>query len=140
MLTHPLPTRRCSELARSAGIDAVGPASESLYQTAEQRWGAVRARDRTADCRFVYAVRTTGVYSNPSSSARLPKRTNVEFFDSVLAAEAAGYRASRRAASDQTTYAQRRVNLVTRACRLIEASDRPPTLARLGAWAGMSPF
>src|SRR3546814_19429554 len=50
------------------------------------------------------------------------------------------YRACRRAASDQTTYAQRRVNLVTRACRLIEASDRPPTRARLGAWAGMSPF
>src|SRR3546814_16076380 len=72
--------------------------------------------------------------------SRVPKQTNVEFFDSVLAAEAAGYRASRRAASDQTTYAQRRVNLVTRACRLIEASDRPQTLARLGAWAGMSPF
>ena len=124
----------------SAATNAHGPASEPLFQTAEQRWEAVLARDRTADGRFVYAVRTTGVYSNPSSSARLPQRTNVEFFDTILAAEAAGYRASRRAASDQTTSAERRANLVTRACRLIEASDRPPTLARLGSWAGMSPF
>src|SRR3546814_12495723 len=103
--------------AGSAAIDALGPASESLFQTAGQRWEAVLARDRTADGRFVYAVRTTGVYSNPSSSARLPKRTNVEFFDSVLDAEAVGYSASRREARDQTQYAQRRAPLDTRACR-----------------------
>src|SRR3546814_8260579 len=41
--------------ARSAAIDALGPASESLFQTAEQRWEVVLARDRTADGRFVYA-------------------------------------------------------------------------------------
>src|SRR3546814_17609928 len=104
--------------ARSAAIDALGPASESLFQTAEQRWEAVLARDRTADGRFVYAVRTTGVYSNPSSSARLPKRTNVEFFDSVLAEWAAAYRARRRAASDQTTHPQPRVHTVHRPNRV----------------------
>lgn len=124
----------------SAAPNAHGPVPEPLFRTGEQRWAAVLARDRTADGHFVYAARTTGVYSHPSSSARLPKRTNVEFFDTALAAEAAGYRASRRTASDQTTSAERRANLVTRTCRLIEASDRPPTLARLGAWAGMSPF
>lgn len=117
-----------------------GPSPVPMFLTAEQRWEAVLARDRTADGHFVYAVRTTGVYCRPSSSARLPKRTNVEFFDTALAAQIAGYRASRRAASDKTASAERRADLVTRACRLIEASDRPPTLARLGAWARMSPF
>lgn len=115
-------------------------ALEATFRTDEERWDAVLARDRNADGHFVYAVRTTGVYCRPSSSARLPKRVNVEFFDTASAAEAAGYRASRRVASDRTAAAERRADLVTRACRLIEASERPPTLARLGAWAGMSPF
>lgn len=45
-----------------------------LYATDEARWQAVRNRDRAADGHFVYAVRTTGVYGRPSSSARLPYR------------------------------------------------------------------
>ena len=38
----------------------------------------------------VYAVRTTGVYCQPSSTARRPKRENVAFFETAEAAEAAG--------------------------------------------------
>jgi AraC family transcriptional regulator of adaptative response/methylated-DNA-[protein]-cysteine methyltransferase len=100
----------------------------------------MQARDGTADGYFVYAVRTTGVYCRPSSSARLPKRENVEFFDSAEAAEAAGYRASRRAAGDQTSAAGDRSALVAQACRLIETSETPPRLHELAADAGMSPF
>jgi AraC family transcriptional regulator of adaptative response/methylated-DNA-[protein]-cysteine methyltransferase len=123
-----------------ASATAHAPEPEPMFRTDEQRWNAVRARDRSADGHFVYAVRTTGVYCRPSSSARLPKRANVEFFGTALDAEAAGYRASRRASRDRTASAEQRADLVTRACRLIEAADRPPTLERLGAWAGMSPF
>src|SRR3546814_13616189 len=77
----------------------------SVYVSEEARWQAILARDPAADGHFVYAVRTTGVYCRPSSSARRPKRQNVEFFDSAQAAEAAGYRASRRAKGDQTSVA-----------------------------------
>lgn len=127
--------------ARDVETCATGRAMEAPgFHGDEQRWEAVVARNHSADGHFVYAVRTTGVYCRPSSSARLPKRGNVEFFDSAAAAEAAGYRASRRACSDRTESARRRADLVTRACCLIESSDRPLTLARLGAWAGMSPF
>lgn len=62
----------------------------TAYETEDDRWAAVQARDAAADGHFVYAVRTTGVYCQPSSTARLPKRENVEFFDSAEAAEAAG--------------------------------------------------
>ena len=58
------------------------PLSSALYSTDEQRWAAVQTRDPGADGQFVYAVRTTGVYCRPSSSARQPKRENVLFFDS----------------------------------------------------------
>jgi len=110
------------------------------YETEDDRWTAVQARDTAADGHFVYAVRTTGVYCQPSSTARLPKRENVEFFDSADAAEAAGYRCSRRARADQTSAAAERAALVARACRLIEASETPPQLDDLAIEVGMSPF
>lgn len=110
------------------------------YKTECDRWAAVQARDVAADGEFVYAVRTTGVYCKPSSPTRLPKRENVEFFDTPEAAEAAGYRRSRRARGDQTSTAAERAARVARACRQIEASQTPPSLDDLAAEVGMSPF
>jgi AraC family transcriptional regulator of adaptative response/methylated-DNA-[protein]-cysteine methyltransferase len=100
----------------------------------------MQMRDPAADGHFVYAVRTTGVYCRPSSSARLPKRKNVKFYDSAEAAEADGYRPSRRPRGDQTSAAAERAALVARACRIIEASEKPPNLDELAAKTGMSPF
>jgi AraC family transcriptional regulator, regulatory protein of adaptative response / methylated-DNA-[protein]-cysteine methyltransferase len=112
----------------------------TAYETENERWAAVQSRDAAADGHFVYAVRTTGVYCQPSSTARLPKRENVEFFDSPAAAEAAGYRCSRRARADQTSAAADRAAVVAAACRLIESSETPPVLDELAARVGMSPF
>ena len=112
----------------------------SDYVSDEQRWAAVQARDARADGHFVYGVRTTGVYCRPSSSARLPKRENVEFFDTERAASAAGYRASQRASGDQTAVAAQRAAMVAKACRLIESSETPPNLDDLAEEVGMSPF
>lgn len=113
---------------------------KSAYRTHARRWAAVKERDPKADGHFVYAVRTTGVYCFPSSSTRLPKRENVEFFDSARAAEAAGYRPSRRVAGDRTTAAVQRAALVAQVCRLIEASESLPSLEHMASKAGMSPF
>ena len=106
----------------------------------ERRWAAVQARDPAADGTFVYAVKTTGVYCRPSSPTRLPRRENVEFFDSSEAAEAAGYRPSRRAAADRSNVAAQHAALVAAACRRIEAAEEAPSLAELADDAGMSPF
>ena len=51
----------------------------NTYDTDDARWAAVQAREAAADGHFVYAVRTTGVYAQPSSMARLPRRENVAF-------------------------------------------------------------
>jgi AraC family transcriptional regulator of adaptative response/methylated-DNA-[protein]-cysteine methyltransferase len=112
----------------------------TAYRTDDARWKAVQARDAAADGHFVYGVRTTGVYCHPSSAARLPKRKNVEFFDSAGAAEAAGYRASHRGQGSQTAAAVARAALIARACRRIESSDTPPQLEELAGEIGMSPF
>jgi len=106
----------------------------------DQRWAAVLARDPAADDQFVYAVKTTGIYCRPSSSARMPKRENVEFFDTAAAAEGAGYRPSRRSAADRTTASAQRAALIAQICRLIDNAETPPSLDVLAEQAGMSPF
>jgi len=115
-------------------------ATRKPYATDAQRWAAVQARDAQADGHFVYGVRTTGVYCRPSSSARLPRRENVEFFATEQAAEKAGYRASQRAGGDRTALARQHAEAVARACRLIERAETPPSLEELAAEAGLSPF
>jgi AraC family transcriptional regulator of adaptative response/methylated-DNA-[protein]-cysteine methyltransferase len=104
------------------------------------RWQAVVSRDAAADGHFVYAVRTTGIYCRPSSSARLPKRENVCFFDSAQEAQAAGYRPSRRAAGDQTSVAAAHARMVAQACRQIERSEDLLSLEALAGAAGVSTF
>lgn len=108
--------------------------------TRDPRWAAVVARDPSADEQFVYAVKTTGIYGRPSSSSRLPKPENVEFFPSAEAAEAAGYRPSLRTASDRTTVTKHHETLVAEACRRIEEAESPPTLEVLADEAGLSPY
>ncbi|HEX8593034.1 MAG TPA: bifunctional DNA-binding transcriptional regulator/O6-methylguanine-DNA methyltransferase Ada [Pseudomonas sp.] len=106
----------------------------------DPRWGAVLARDASADEQFVYAVRTTGVYCRPSSLSRLPRRENVVFFDSAADAEAAGYRPSKRAAADQTRVAAQHAMLVANACRAIEQAELLPDLKQLAMASGLSPY
>ncbi len=113
---------------------------KARFTTDDTRWAAVQARDLAADGQFVYAVKTTGIYCRPTSSARLPKRKNVEFFETPQAAEAAGYRASRRATADQTAAAVQRAALVAAACLLIEQAETLPNLEELAAQVGISAF
>lgn len=106
----------------------------------EARWRAVRSRDQGADAQFVYAVRTTGVYCYPSSPTRMPQRRNVEFFDSAAAAEAAGYRPSRRHGATPGALRQQHAALVALACRRLASETPTPSLGALAAGAGLSPY
>ena len=104
----------------------------------DRRWRAVARRDRNSDGRFVFAVRTTGIYCRPSCPARRPRRDRVAFFDTCGAAEAAGFRACRRC---RPKLGDPRASLVARVRRLIDASpDAPPRLARLAEATGLSPW
>ncbi|POZ99962.1 bifunctional transcriptional activator/DNA repair enzyme protein Ada, partial [Pseudomonas sp. MWU12-2312b] len=100
--------------------------SPNISTEQDPRWAAVVARDPQADGQFVYAVKTTGIYCNPSSLARLPKPQNVEFFDTAEQAQAAGYRPSKRAAKDQSAVAAQHAATVAAACRQIENAQELP--------------
>ncbi|MDB5777522.1 MAG: bifunctional transcriptional activator/DNA repair enzyme protein Ada [Herbaspirillum sp.] len=114
--------------------------AETLSTATDPRWARVQARDPAADALFVYAVRTTGVYCRASSPTRLPRPENVEFFDTAAAAEAAGYRPSKRAAAGSTALAAHHAGMVADACRQIEQAEELPHLAELATTAGVSLF
>ena len=104
------------------------------------RWAATAARDKSFDGAFVIAVATTGIYCRPGCPARLPKRENVEFFETCASAEAAGFRACKRCKPLETSRDAHYAAMITKACKLIETSDVEPKLADLARLAGLSPF
>ena len=104
----------------------------------DPRWAAVVGRDREADGRFFYAVRTTTVYCRPSCAARTPKPSNVSFHDTAAEAEQAGFRPCLRCRPDQLAHGVQQAGMVTELCRFIETADQVPTLEQLAQRAGMS--
>ena len=106
----------------------------------DERWEALKRRDRAADGAFYYSVATTGVYCRPSCAARLPRRENVQFHATAADAERAGYRPCKRCRPNEAPLAERQAAAVVKACRLIEAAEEPPRLDELAKGAGMSRF
>jgi AraC family transcriptional regulator of adaptative response/methylated-DNA-[protein]-cysteine methyltransferase len=86
-------------------------------------WQAVIRRDPQADGMFFYSVRTTGVFCRPSCPSRQAKRENVDFFESIDAAQERGFRPCKRCHPDEITLEEQRVALIARACRALEEDD-----------------
>ena len=100
-------------------------------------WQAVLARDARFDGRFVYGVRSTGVYCRPTCPSRRPAPRHVVFFDGSDAAERAGFRACKRC-RPTAPLAPASAEL-ERVRRLIDArADERLTLTRLATEAGLS--
>ena len=103
----------------------------------QNKWQQVMARDARQDGRFVFAVRTTGVYCRPSCPSRRPRRESVEFFANPNQAERAGYRACLRCKPTEVSSQQQ---YVTRARQLLDNAEGVMTLSALSKRVGLSPF
>ena len=104
----------------------------------QQKWSQVLARDARADGRFVYAVRSTGVFCRPSCPSRRPKQENVQFFDSPALAQQAGFRACRRCRPLEPNQQAQKIEA---ACRYIDQHlDVTLTLTALSRRVEISPF
>lgn len=103
----------------------------------DTQWQHVIARDPRQDGRFVFAVRTTGIYCRPSCPSRRPRRDSVEFFEDPQQAEQAGYRACLRC---KPTQISTQAKAVMFARRLLDEAEGVLTLAELSQRVGVSPF
>lgn len=112
------------------------PGAAPALPPEDEAWGAVQRRDARFDGRFVYAVRSTGVYCKPSCPSRRPSRSRVSFFAEASDAEHAGYRECRRCRPRSGTDA---AGAVQRARRYLEAhADDRVTLPELARESGLS--
>ncbi len=119
-------------------MNKIGSTSSSPYVN-DERWQAVINRDACFDQQFVFAVKTTGIYCRPSCPARRPKHENTIFFDAPTAAEQAGFRACMRCYPNSQSSAERHLSAVSKACRIMESTDAPPSLGELAAAVDLSP-
>ncbi len=108
--------------------------------TDDDRHAAIGRRDRAFDGRFVYGVRTTGVYCRPSCAARPALRENVTFHLTCGAAEHAGFRPCKRCRPDEPDPRARHAAIVRQACRLIDQAENPPCLDDVAREVGVSPY
>ena len=107
----------------------------------EQCWQAVLQRDRGQDGRFLFGVKTTGVFCRPSCAARRPLRKNVRFFSTAAEAEREGLRACLRCRPTRRA-GDPRVARIRKLCEYIRRhsdSGDPLTLEVLGRQADLSP-
>lgn len=110
--------------------------TQTLTLDFDAAWKQLAARDPNA--RFLYGVTTTGVFCRPGCASRRPLRANVRFFQTVVEAQAAGFRPCKRC-SPATTPAEGSVLDGIRG--YVEAHlDRQVRLEELGRVAGLSPF
>jgi len=87
----------------------------------QKYWVAVLERDKKFDGRFVYAVRSTGVYCRPTCPSRRPNRAQVVFFTGSEKAEQAGFRPCRRC--EPTAKVLSQSELLSQVCRYLEANS-----------------
>lgn len=111
----------------------------SEFSNETSRWDAVVQRNPQSDGAFVYGVLTTGIYCRPVCASRLPNRENVQFYDSWKNAEAGGFRPCKRCTPQSAKMANDAVATVEKACKMIEESEKEPTLNQLADAVGLSP-
>ena len=111
-----------------------------LSASDDQMWAAIIVRDPDFESRFVYSVKTTGVYCRPTCQARLPLRRNVAFHASCADAEAEGFRQCKRCRPRDPTVAAETIAKISAACRFIESAELPPSLNEIAAAAGLSAY
>lgn len=105
-------------------------------------WRAVLRRDQRFDGRFVYGVRSTGIYCCPSCPSRRPHRKQVVFFPMSNAAERAGFRPCKRChpRTFQELLEKRRMEEELKVASEIQRRLQPVALPRIAGWemAGVS--
>ena len=101
-------------------------------------WQALCERDAAFDGRFVFAVRSTGIFCRPSCPARRPARERVAFCR-WRSGPRRRLSSCRRCSPMGPSPSEQLDALVVAACRLLDEATGPMTLPQLAARIGLSP-
>lgn len=114
-----------------------------MYQTSHARWSAISQRDAAAHCSFIYGVKTTGIYCRPTCTARLARRANVVFYDTIEQARRAGFRACQKCKPDDVAFFGQREEVVVNALEILRTKQNDATmewsLKELAKQVGVTP-
>ncbi len=111
--------------------------------TQNEMLSAVQNRDPDFDGSFLYGVKTTGVFCNPSCSSRHAKPENMVFFSKIEDAKVQGYRACQKCKPDQLNVLTSKAQLAKRICALLQSyleeyDGQKPNLKMLSNQVGLS--
>jgi AraC family transcriptional regulator of adaptative response / methylphosphotriester-DNA alkyltransferase methyltransferase len=65
-------------------------------QMSDEKWQAIISNDASYDGRFIYAVKTTGIFCRPSCKSKAPNKENVRLFENAEQARSAYFRPCKR--------------------------------------------
>ncbi len=105
----------------------------------DKRWRLLTEGRQSTDAPFFYGVKTTGIFCVPGCASRRPRKENVEFFETPAAARTAGYRPCKRCNPEGERQVDEKRKKIIAACRRIEASEDPLSVAELADESGYSP-
>lgn len=109
-----------------------------LYPDFESKWQALITRDQRAAKCFLYCVKSTGIFCRPICAARLARRKNVVFYDTVLEAEQAGFRPCKRC-KPMLPLNESHHSIIRQTCKLLDQSPKSaPHLKVLADNAGLT--
>lgn len=100
-------------------IESTSQATTDVFQCGHSRWRALTNRDAAAHCSFLYGVLTTKVYCRPTCPARLARRANVVYFETVEKAQREGFRPCTRCRPDELGFIGQREEVVLRTLGLL---------------------
>jgi methylphosphotriester-DNA--protein-cysteine methyltransferase len=99
-----------------------------MYQTSHARWNAISRRDAAAHCSFIYGVKTTRIYCRPTCTARLARRANVVYYDTIDQAQKDGFRACQKCKPDDVAFFGQREEVVVSALEKLRTKQNDTTM------------
>ncbi|KAL8748061.1 MAG: hypothetical protein Q9190_000146 [Brigantiaea leucoxantha] len=104
--------------------------SPSPFQnsTSHSRWLAITHRAPSSHSSFFYGVISTKIYCRPTCSARLARRANIVYYDTIDQARRDGFRPCKRCKPDDTTFFGEGEEVVTRTVALLRTKRGDSTI------------
>lgn len=110
----------------------------TIFPTFESRWLALNNKDPRAATAFLYCVKSTHIYCRPICTARLARRKNVVFYDTVDEAEQAGFRPCKRCKPRLPLHETHHA-MIRQSCAILDESpDALPPLKDLAKSVGLT--